>query len=76
MTSPRAISTHKLAETLEWEGFSLPPGTRGVHVKLDVDAAIVVTYEVLVTGDQLTRLSRALAKHAAAQAEGWARVEG
>ena len=62
-TRPLAFHGKKLLQALEAEGL-IPPGWRvtSATLKIGVDEAVVLTYDVFVSPDDVLKLQRALAR--------------
>lgn len=58
--SARLMTTYALKEALEAEGFPLPADCGEVRLVLGVHKAMMLEYDVFVSGENLARLGRAL----------------
>lgn len=52
-------TTHLLDEALKRAGFPLPANCRNVRITMGIDEALMITYEVFLTLDNLLALSQA-----------------
>lgn len=62
------ISTNKLLEALEAEGFPIPDHCLEARVIFSVDSAIAIEYDVCLTDEDLGKLGRALQRLAVVDA--------
>lgn len=58
--STRVIGTRHLLDALKAEAFPIPDECREARLVMGVDAAMMIQYDVFVTGENLTKLGRAL----------------
>lgn len=54
------VTSYNLAETLKKCGFSLPENCVNMRLSFDIDAPITLTYDILLTHEQLIALGNAL----------------